>query len=625
MKFVTGLFALALLAPASALATAPSSCPMVLDFDTDANGNAIAAGQDLWLAYGAWGIDLTTWNSIDMSSVGMGIAFDSSNPTGGDDDLGTPNEDFGGPGVGVGGSSGAPGENSLSLGNLLISSENFVDANGDGLIDVPDDDAGGAWFEFNFDQPTCVFGVQLVDIEASEGPSDIIHYGPSGDTLMHVQPGGLGNNSVDTFSYEVCGVSWMLVDIYGSGGVNDLSVCVGGTPEVCDGLDNDGDGEVDEDFDGDGDGFACGNDCDDTNPNAYPGAPEWCDGIDTDCDGNPDNGFDDDGDGVATCFGDCDDNDPNTYPGAPELCDGIDNDCDGILPSMEVDGDGDGFSLCDSDCDDTNDSVYPGAPELCDGIDTDCDGLSDEDFDADSDGIADCIDSCPMLVDFDTDPWGESLAVGDDVGDAYQSWGMTIQQFTDPNLVIDEPVVTSAGPDGAGIEAGPGNTWWQIWFTSSTCVHSVSFYDIDTNELPAQVILFDVNVQQIAVIDSLPLGNETSQVVDLGGICGVYVVMIDFYGDGGWDNLDVCVDPNGTEEVCDDSIDNDGDGHVDEDCDTGDDDDEGEPEDEDEDEEDEEEDEGDCSYGGRATVTAPALAAFLLVLGGVRRRRAGVL
>ncbi|HHO52167.1 MAG TPA: hypothetical protein ENK18_15150 [Deltaproteobacteria bacterium] len=35
-----------------------------------------------------------------------------------------------------------------------------------------------------------------------------------------------------------------------------------------------------------------------------------------------------DGDGVAACD-DCDDDDPNTFPGAVERCDGLDNDCDG--------------------------------------------------------------------------------------------------------------------------------------------------------------------------------------------------------------------------------------------------------------------------------------------------------
>ena len=38
---------------------------------------------------------------------------------------------------------------------------------------------------------------------------------------------------------------------------------------------------------------------------------------------------DEDGDGFTDCE-DCDDTDPNTYPGAEERCDGIDNNCDGM-------------------------------------------------------------------------------------------------------------------------------------------------------------------------------------------------------------------------------------------------------------------------------------------------------
>src|SRR5262249_19881593 len=34
---------------------------------------------------------------------------------------------------------------------------------------------------------------------------------------------------------------------------------------------------------------ACGDDCDDKNPNAYPGGAEICDGVDNDCDGVVDN------------------------------------------------------------------------------------------------------------------------------------------------------------------------------------------------------------------------------------------------------------------------------------------------------------------------------------------------
>lgn len=60
---------------------------------------------------------------------------------------------------------------------------------------------------------------------------------------------------------------------------------------------------VTEDFDGDGvraprvgmrpgEPGACGNDCDDTNPAAFPGGLEVCDGADNDCDGVIDNGSD---------------------------------------------------------------------------------------------------------------------------------------------------------------------------------------------------------------------------------------------------------------------------------------------------------------------------------------------
>ena len=62
------------------------------------------------------------------------ISFDSGNPTGGDRDLGTPNQAFGGPGVGSGGEPGMPGENNTALHNVLIIAEDVGDANQDGLV-----------------------------------------------------------------------------------------------------------------------------------------------------------------------------------------------------------------------------------------------------------------------------------------------------------------------------------------------------------------------------------------------------------------------------------------------------------------------------------------------------------
>jgi hypothetical protein len=129
---------------------------------------------------------------------------------------------------------------------------------------------------------------------------------------------------------------------------NDATVFPG-APEMCDGRDNNCDGRVDEtcgcmpgnpNCDADADGFPAGLDCNDNDPTVFPGALEACDGRDNNCNGlidencggcmpgNPN--CDVDGDGVPAGM-DCNDNDPNVFPGAPEMCDGRDNDCNGMI------------------------------------------------------------------------------------------------------------------------------------------------------------------------------------------------------------------------------------------------------------------------------------------------------
>jgi hypothetical protein len=86
---------------------------------------------------------------------------------------------------------------------------------------------------------------------------------------------------------------------------------------------------------------------------------------------------DDDTDGINGSL-DCDDTDPDVYPGAPQWCDGVNNDCDDVdwpqLPAIEADGDSDGSRVCDGDCDDTDPDTYPGAEEINDGNDNQCPG-----------------------------------------------------------------------------------------------------------------------------------------------------------------------------------------------------------------------------------------------------------
>ncbi|MCB9616600.1 MAG: hypothetical protein H6722_29545 [Sandaracinus sp.] len=183
---------------------------------------------------------------------------------------------------------------------------------------------------------------------------------------------------------------------------------------------------VDTDGDGAGAVECGGDDCDDTDPDRYPGNHEVCDaeGHDEDCDPTTFGDRDVDGDGYVSflccngeaCGSDCDDTRRATNPGVPEVCDEIDNDCDGttdegltriVYLDADFDGIGDsarpingcdglaGVSAASGDCDDTLASVRPTAPEICDEIDNDCDGAIDE-----------AVNLIPWYVDADGDGWG---------------------------------------------------------------------------------------------------------------------------------------------------------------------------------------------------------------------------
>ncbi|MCB2218993.1 MAG: hypothetical protein KQI35_01270 [Bacteroidetes bacterium] len=285
-----------------------------------------------------------------------------------------------------------------------------------------------------------------------------------------------------------------------------------------------------------------GSDCDDEDPNNYPGNAEICDGFDNDC--NPSTWavgeIDQDEDGYMECENDCDDTDPDINPGMTEICNnGIDDNCNGLtdcFPGFEDpdcgcgmgcwDNDGDGYpdEACGgTDCDDNNPDVHPDALEIPDdGIDQDCNGM---------DAIACVLDS--DMDGYGTDQ-GTMVIAGDGSCDVAQGESNSADDCNDNNPAINPGAIDD-----------PGN-------------------DLDEN-CSGTVVCFHDN-------DNDAYGSSTSQestYVANGGVAIVTNACNSSSSDSWDDANDDCNDANanvnpGATEICDNTIDDDCDFLIDE-------------------------------------------------------------
>ena len=349
-----------------------------------------------------------------------------------------------------------------------------VDEDCDGVIDANAIDFSTFYRDFDADG----FGDAAVTLDACDAPDsytadasdcDDARAGSNPDATE--QCDGLDNNcdgAVDEDSAADAQTWFLDGDADGYGGSTTLNACAApagyvGLTGDCDESDaayNPGASETDcldpNDYncdgstgyaDADADGFAACEECADTDAAISPDATEVCDGVDNDCDGAVDpstasdagtwyadldvDGFGDAADSVIACeapsgylldSSDCDDASAFIYPGATEVCDGVDNGCDGggdddavdriaWFADTDLDGFGDPAAPgldCEppvasapaaGDCDDTETETNPDATEICDLIDNDCDGTADE---------SSAADASTWYLDADGDSFGDA-------------------------------------------------------------------------------------------------------------------------------------------------------------------------------------------------------------------------
>ena len=244
--------------------------------------------------------------------------------------------------------------------------------------------------------------IQTIILDCNDSGQTVLVESTRKGLISWTTPSGIvvGHVLADSLILDIDQVGIYVIDVVASdnGCIDQLSFEVTADPTTVSNfyLDNDGDGFGSAI----GGASACtappgfvsdNTDCDDSNPDVYPGAPQGqISGIDYNCDGinliidNDQDGFDN--------SVDCDDENPDVNPGATEIPDNlIDDNCDGIIECTDLDQDG--FCI-NEDCDDTNPAINPDAEEIPNnGVDEDCDGGPDVfGVDIDSDGYNDMLD-----------------------------------------------------------------------------------------------------------------------------------------------------------------------------------------------------------------------------------------
>jgi len=200
---VVGVFGIALLAlvssPASREASAALQCPFTVDFA------GLPAGTILGEQYASSGVHIS--GVANGSGPDALIVFDT-NTTDPDLDL----------------------DLKIGIGNIAIFANNLTDANGNGLVDKPDENNLGGTATFAFDQDVSIGSVKWIDKDHVKD-NFVIAYNAAGEVIVSVPVPPGDNSSVQTIAINADGVRRLVFDYQESGGFTGIEVdCEQSTP-----------------------------------------------------------------------------------------------------------------------------------------------------------------------------------------------------------------------------------------------------------------------------------------------------------------------------------------------------------------------------------------------------------
>ncbi len=165
----------------------------------------------------------------------VAMVFDSSNPTGEDYDLGTPNQLYGGPGISSDSGDGNEASNDTPMGNVLIISED-LDAS-----DPDDSYVAGSKYDFDFSGYgvgyVTMYGFNMIDLDApgkDDLPTVVKLYDDMDNLLLEkVIPYG-PDNAVQWVDLEgTAGVVKMTLELNNSGAIDNIKFTCPKTETVC--------------------------------------------------------------------------------------------------------------------------------------------------------------------------------------------------------------------------------------------------------------------------------------------------------------------------------------------------------------------------------------------------------